>query len=101
MTVERRYSKATGMRKPSCSVVCGTFFSIIFAQPTVANPQACRDAIDSYKSAISDVSTALRTYASCVSDSQGHDDCSSEFSSLRSAQDDFESAVSEYQSECP
>jgi len=36
----------------------------------------------------------------CVSDSKGHDDCSSEFSTLHSAQDDFESAVSEYQDKC-
>jgi hypothetical protein len=84
------------MRNPSCAVVCGTLFSVIFVQPTVADPRECREAIDRYNSAISDVSTALRRYASCVSDSRGHDDCSSEFSSLRSAQDDFESAV-----ECP
>jgi hypothetical protein len=33
-------------------------------------------------------------------DSRGHDDCPSEFHRLRSAQDDFESAVSSYQSDC-
>jgi hypothetical protein len=30
----------------------------------------------------------------------GKDDCSSEFGSLQSAQSDFESAVSDYESEC-
>jgi hypothetical protein len=65
-----------------------------------ADPEGCRAAIDQFKSARSDVSTDLRTYASCVSGSNGHDDCSSEFSALQSAHDDFESAVSEYESEC-
>jgi hypothetical protein len=65
-----------------------------------ANPEECRDAIDSYRSAKSDISDALRRYARCISSSDGRDDCSSEFSALRSAQDDFETAVSDYGSEC-
>ena len=60
----------------------------------------CRDALDHYNAARSDVSSALRQYGRCVSDSKGHDDCASEFSTLHSAQDDFESAVSEYQDKC-
>jgi outer membrane murein-binding lipoprotein Lpp len=48
----------------------------------------------------SDVASALSAYAGCIQGSDGHDDCSSEFSTLHSAQDDFESAVSEYESEC-
>jgi hypothetical protein len=60
----------------------------------------CRDALDHYNAARSDVSRALRRYGACVSDSKGHDDCATEFSTLHSAQDDFESAVSEYQSDC-
>jgi len=60
----------------------------------------CREALEHYSSARSDVSSALRQYGRCVSDSKGHDDCSSEFSTLHSAQDDFESAVSEYQDKC-
>ncbi len=60
----------------------------------------CRDAIVAYNSATSDVSDALRRYSRCLSNSNGHDDCSSEFSRLKSAQSDFESAVSEYESEC-
>jgi hypothetical protein len=60
----------------------------------------CRDALDHYNSVRSDVSSALRQYGCCVSDSKGHDDCATEFSTLHSAQDDFESAVSEYQDNC-
>jgi hypothetical protein len=65
-----------------------------------ADPESCREAIDAYKSARSDVSDAIRAYASCVSNSDGRDDCSSEFSTVSSAQDEFESAISAYESEC-
>jgi hypothetical protein len=60
----------------------------------------CQEALDQYNAALSDVVHALRGYSRCVSDSKGHDDCSIEFSRLQSAQNDFESAVSNYQSDC-
>ena len=81
--------KGEAMGRLSVAIVCGSIFSVVVAQAAVADPEKCREAIDRYNSAISDVSTALRRYASCVSDSRGHDDCSSEFRRLRSAQDDF------------
>jgi hypothetical protein len=65
-----------------------------------ADPQECRDATDQYKKTIDDVSQALKRYTSCVADSKGHDDCSAQFRRLRSAQDDFKSAVSIYQRDC-
>jgi hypothetical protein len=65
-----------------------------------ANPAECREAVDRYNEATGEVADALRAYSRCVSDSRGHDDCSSEFSRSRSAQDDFEAAVSDYESEC-
>jgi hypothetical protein len=60
-----------------------------------ADPESCRTALEK-----SDVFDAIKTYASCVKDSDGHDGCSSEFSSLQSEQDDFESAVSDYEGDC-
>jgi hypothetical protein len=36
----------------------------------------------------------------CLANNKGHDDCSSEFRKLKNAQSDFESDVSEYESEC-
>jgi len=60
----------------------------------------CRDALDHYNAAFSDVSSALRRYGRCVSESKGRDDCATEFSTLHSAQDDFESAVADYQGDC-
>jgi hypothetical protein len=81
--------------------IVSVFVLMLISGPTAkAGPNECRDAVNSYNSALSDVSDALKRYANCISDSQGHDDCSTEFSSLRSDQDDFESAVSAYESEC-
>jgi len=71
-----------------------------FSPNALADPAECQDAIAAYNSAIADVSTALRRYTTCLSDSQGHDDCSTQFRRLRSAQSDFESAVSNYGVEC-
>ncbi len=65
-----------------------------------AGPEECRDAVDHYNSVLEDVSSTLRQYGKCVASSQGHDECSMEFRRLKNAQDDFESAVSEIESEC-
>ena len=70
------------------------------ARPVQADPAGCEDAANGYNSAASDVGAAVQDYSNCVDGSQGHDDCSSEFGSLQSAQDDFETAVSNYESEC-
>lgn len=65
-----------------------------------AGPDECNEAITSYNSAIEEVSNTMKRYSRCVSDSQGHDDCSSEFRRLKSSQSDFETAVSNYGSDC-
>jgi len=65
-----------------------------------ADPDACPGATRMFKSAKNGVGDYLRRYASCVSRSNGHDKCSSEFLQLRSAHDDFEFAVSDYDREC-
>jgi hypothetical protein len=88
------------MRKFFAAIAWGITLLAICATSTNADPESCRDATDQYSSAKSDVASALRAYASCIGGSDGHDDCSSEFSTLQSAQSDFESAVSDYESEC-
>jgi hypothetical protein len=85
------------MRKILVSAAIAVMF---LSGPAAAGPEECREAINRYNSALEEVGSTLRRYANCVSDSQGRDDCSSEFRRLRSAQDDFESAVSEYGTEC-
>lgn len=67
---------------------------------TRADLEECQDAIAAYNSALSDVSVAVHAYANCVTASHGHDDCSLEFSTLKSAQSDFEDAVSAYETDC-
>jgi hypothetical protein len=88
------------MKRLLATIIFGSTLLLISAARTNADPESCRDAADKYQSAKSDISSALRSYSSCISSSDGHDDCSSEFSTLRSDQSDFDSAVSEYESEC-
>ncbi len=61
---------------------------------------SCGDAIDTINLAISNLANALQDYSRCLSNSNGHDDCSSEFRSLTRTQSDFESAVTQYEREC-
>jgi hypothetical protein len=81
-------------------ILLGCGLAIVPISGGRAGVAECGDAVEEYNSALSELESALRSYARCVSDSQGHDDCSLEFSTLQSAQDDFESAVSNYQTEC-
>jgi hypothetical protein len=87
------------MRIRATAMACGIFLALC-GNAARSDTDECRDALDHYNAARSDVSSALRQYGRCVSDSKGHDDCASEFSTLHSAQNDFESAVSEYQDKC-
>jgi hypothetical protein len=88
------------MRRGLTAAVCGIALLVSSDRVIRADPENCRDAVDQYRSAKIEVFDAVKTYASCIRDDDGHDDCSTEFSSLQSEQDDFESAVSEYESEC-
>jgi hypothetical protein len=60
----------------------------------------CNSAVDEYNSALDEIESYVRRYVNCVGRSQGNDDCSGEFRRLRSAQSDFETAVSNYGSYC-
>ena len=84
------------MRILGIVALCAVF---VLALPVVARAD-CDDAVRSYNSAISDIESHLKRYTNCLSSSRGSDDCSSEFRRLRSAQSDYESAVSSYQSYC-
>lgn len=65
-----------------------------------ADAEECQSAINYYNSVTGDISDYLKRYANCIGGSQGRDDCNFEFRKLKSAQDDFESALSGYQSNC-
>jgi hypothetical protein len=81
-------------------IALATMLGLCLMGKASAIPSECQEAISQYNSALEDISATLRRYASCVSDSRGHDDCSSQFRRLKSAQSDFEDAVSKYGSEC-
>jgi hypothetical protein len=74
--------------------------TLIFCMANSARAYDCSYAISSYNSAVNDISYTLKRYANCVSNSQGKDDCSSEFRRLKSAQADLESAVSTISYSC-
>jgi hypothetical protein len=83
-----------------CVIMLCVASAVCLARTALAGPTECQEAITEYKSAKSDISSALQLYANCVSSSDGHDDCSTEFEQLKSAQDDLEDAVSKYETEC-
>jgi hypothetical protein len=87
------------MRIWATVMACGIFLALC-GNVARSETDECRNAQEHYKSAKRDVSSALHRYGQCVTDSKGHDDCVTEFSTLHSAQDDFEAAVSEKQSNC-
>jgi hypothetical protein len=87
------------MRIWTTATACGIFLALC-GNAARSDTDECRDALDHYNAAKKDVSSALRHYGQCVTDSKGHEDCAYEFPTLHSAQDDFESAVSEYQDKC-
>ena len=79
-------------------VVAGAL--VLLPSAPIKASSECSNAINSYNSAVDDIAYRMKGYGRCVADSQGTDDCSIEFRRLKSAQDDFESAVSEHQSYC-
>jgi len=85
------------MRKLVAAVFVTTLLSGL---PAVADTEACSGAARVLTSARNGVGDYLRRYASCVSRSNGHDDCSRQFLDLQSAQDAFALAVSDYDREC-
>jgi hypothetical protein len=89
------------MLRRAISAVVALTLVAMFPPAILADVDSCREAIRQFKSARADIASAFRTYGNCVSGSDGTEDCSSEFGQLRLAQDDFESAVSSYQSDCP
>lgn len=86
--------------RPAILLSAGLLSLLVCCPLAHADPAECEEAASGYQSAHSNVEEALAGYGRCISSSAGHDDCSTEFSSLQSEQNDFESAVSSYESEC-
>jgi hypothetical protein len=79
---------------------CAGLFGFIPIRLAYAGPEECRDASDQYTLAVTVLADAIQVYAGCIAESSGRDDCSTEFSRLQLAQDNFIAAVSDYQGEC-
>lgn len=75
-------------------------FTIFAYTSAYASTDTCKFSVDHYITAQSEISVALRAYSTCMSNSNGHDNCTSEFDRLRAAQDDFAAAVLERQFAC-
>jgi len=60
----------------------------------------CRDAIGRAESAASELADYARRLRNCAEAQDYSDDCDTEFRRTRSAHDDYESAVSSFQSYC-
>jgi hypothetical protein len=75
-------------------------FVAVVPSPALADQASCNNAIDRYNSAVSEIDYCMKRYARCIDASRGTDECYSEFRRLKNAQGDFESAVSDYRSEC-
>ncbi|WP_017182297.1 hypothetical protein [Sphingobium xenophagum] len=60
----------------------------------------CSSSIDAYIAANQQVTSTLKRYISCLQNSAGKDDCNFEFRRVKSAQFDFESAVSDISINC-
>lgn len=68
--------------------------------PAYADVDQCERAIRDYKEASSELADYVNRYVRCLNNTDGSDDCSSEFSRLKRAQSDFEDAVSELGWKC-
>ena len=66
----------------------------------VADEEDCACAASRYNATLNDVGLALQRFSGCTATSGGRDKCSREFHRLKSADDDFEDAVSSYRSDC-
>ena len=74
-------------------------FFVALSGPTRAASE-CSYAARGYHRTLDEIGFALRSYSRCIDDSRAANDCSVEFKYLKSAQADFELAISEYQSSC-
>lgn len=83
-----------------CLLAFGLALILISSIKVSADTADCRAAIDGFDSARADLKSSLIHYMNCVGGSDGHDDCSTEFAGVQSNHDDFEAAVSEYESAC-
>jgi hypothetical protein len=80
-----RLGREGGVRRKFGAALVATV-GLLVGPATRADADGCRDAVERYNTAISEISLDLRRYRDCVASSNGDEDCSSELSHLRMAQ---------------
>jgi hypothetical protein len=88
------------MKRAAMIAMVGLLAASVQPARALADARSCKDAAESYSNAIDEIAYELKRYTSCLSSSDGRDDCSSEFRRLKFAQSDFETAVLRVSSEC-
>ena len=66
----------------------------------IADATTCATATNQVNNVLNELADKLTKYSDCIADSQGGDDCASEFESLQSDQEDFEAAAIQYRAAC-
>jgi len=82
--------------------VCGLFASLMAVAPSrlLADEADCNRSVTRYNAALNNVGIAVQRYSSCTGASAGRNECKREFNLLKSADDDYRDAVSDYRSDC-
>ena len=89
--------KLLNKQEQNCVVVIS---SVLSRSNAPKNTNACQDAWDNANSAADDVATYAKRLISCVEGGDHSDDCYSEARRVKSYHSDYESAVSDVDSEC-
>jgi hypothetical protein len=74
--------------------------AMALAMPQLAFADECSNAVTDYNTVLPHLNDATQHFTSCVANSLGLDTCAKEFSKLRSAYGEFESAVVIYIKQC-
>jgi lipocalin len=75
-------------------IAIGSAILLVSSTSIQAEPEECKHALERYNSALSQVEHTPHRYT------RGKDDCYAEFRGLKSDQDDFEVAVSNFNLQC-
>lgn len=73
---------------------------VTFSAAAMADSRECAQATNRYDMNRASAFDALRSYGNCLSRDDGRDECERQFSALDSAQNNFESAVSNFRDDC-
>jgi hypothetical protein len=74
--------------------------ALIFSPSAYADLSACKEARETYRDALQQLSHALQDYTQCLNLGRGEDDCGVTFIDVESAQKAIEDAVAKIKGDC-